>query len=190
MPWTAEQNGLSGTFYIDARGLPDGPGADAYALYDARLRNLYKIIRTQTSIPVVLDDKPEVFAVGSCPQAALYCGWYSLGKYVDAFTWQKGAVAFHVASTECSTLHAHGSTVWCKRLLEKGVAATLGPVAEPYLHSFPAPDEFFPLLLSGKLPLLEVYFRTIPHLSWRQILVGDPLYNPFRDRPAIKISEE
>ena len=64
----AEQNGLSGTFYIDARGLPEGPGADAYALYDVRLRNLYKIIRSRTSIPVVLDDKPEVFAVGSCPR--------------------------------------------------------------------------------------------------------------------------
>jgi uncharacterized protein (TIGR03790 family) len=184
-----EQSGLSGTFYIDARGLPEGPGADPYALYDARLRNLYKIIRTKTSIPVVLDDKPEVFAVGSCPRAALYCGWYSLGNYVDAFTWQKGAVAFHVASAECSTLHYRGSTVWCKRMLEKGVAATLGPVAEPFLHSFPAPDEFFPLLLSGKLPLLEVYFRTIPNLSWRQVLVGDPLYNPFRNRPALNISE-
>ncbi len=184
-----EQDGLNGIFYIDARGLPDRSDADAYARFDARLRNLYQIIKNQTSIPVVLDDKPEVFGHGSCPQAALYCGWYSLGNYIDAFTWQRGAVAFHVASAECTTLHYHGSNVWCKRLLEKGVAATLGPVAEPYLHSFPAPDEFFPLLLSGKLSLLEVYFRTIPHLSWRQILVGDPLYNPFRDRPALKVSQ-
>ena len=184
-----EQNGLRGTFYIDARGLPDKSGSDAYARFDARLRHLYEIIKNQTSIPVVLDDKPDVFAQGSCPQAALYCGWYSLAKYVDAFTWQKGAVAYHVASAECATLHHHGSNVWCKRLLDKGVAATLGPVAEPYLHSFPAPDEFFPLLLSGRLPLLEIYFRTIPDLSWRQVLVGDPLYNPFRDRPALQVSK-
>ncbi len=184
-----EQNGLRGTFYIDARGLPDKPGSDAYARFDASLRHLYEIIKNQTSMPVVLDDKPDVFAQGSCPQAALYCGWYSLAKYVDAFNWAKGAVAYHVASAECATLHHHGSNVWCKRLLDKGVAATLGPVAEPYLHSFPAPDEFFPLLLSGRLPLLESYFRTIPDLSWRQVLIGDPLYNPFRDRPAFQVSK-
>jgi hypothetical protein len=62
-------------------------------------------------------------------------------------------------------------------------------VGEPYLHSFPPPDEFFSLLLTGRLPLLEVYFRTIPNLSWRQVMVGDPLYNPFRERPAFKDKE-
>jgi uncharacterized protein (TIGR03790 family) len=183
-----EQTGLTGTFYIDARGLPDKPDADGYALFDSHLRNLYQIIKTKTSLPVVLNNTPALFAPGSCPQASLYCGWYSLREYVDAFTWQKGAVAFHVASSECTTLRQRGSNVWCKRLLEKGVAATLGPVAEPYLQSFPLPDEFFPLLLTGKLPLLEVYFRTTPNLSWRQILIGDPLYNPFRDRSPFKVS--
>ena len=185
----AEQNGLTGTFYIDARGLPDSPDADAYARFDGHLRKLSEIIKKQTTFPVVLDDQPALFPPGSSPQAALYVGWYSLREYVDAFTWQKGAVAFHVASSECTTLRQKGSNVWCKRLLEKGVAATLGPVAEPYLHSFPLPDEFFPLLLTGRLPLLEVYFRTIPHLSWRQILIGDPLYTPFRDHPALRSSE-
>jgi uncharacterized protein (TIGR03790 family) len=181
----AEQSGFTGTFYIDARGLADKDGSDAYARFDSHLRNLYQIIKTRTSLPVVLNDQPALFAPGACPQAALYCGWYSLREYVDAFTWQKGAVAYHVASAECTTLRQKGSNVWCKRLLEKGVAATLGPVAEPYLQSFPLPDEFFPLLLTGKFSLLEVYFRTTPNLSWRQILVGDPLYNPFRDRPAL-----
>jgi len=181
-----EQTGLSGTFYIDARGLPDKPDSGGYGRFDGHLRNLYDILKEQTSLPVVLDNKPTLFPQGSCPQAALYCGWYSLREYVDAFTWKQGAVAFHVASSECTTLRRHGSNVWCKRLLEKGVAATLGPVAEPYLNSFPLPDEFFLLLLTGKLPLLEVYFRTIPYLSWRQVLIGDPLYNPFREKPVLQ----
>ena len=129
------------------------------------------------SSPPVPAPRPPCIAVGT-----------RLANYVDAFTWQRGAVAFHVASAECTTLHQRGSNVWCKRLLEKGVAATLGPVAEPYLQSFPAPDEFFTLLLSGRLPLLEIYFRTIPNLSWRQVLISDPLYNPFRDRPAFQVS--
>ena len=66
------------------------------------------------------------------------------------------------------------------------MAATLGPVAEPYLFSFPLPDQFFPLLMTGKLTLLEVYFLTVPQVSWMQILIGDPLYQPFKDHPAIR----
>ncbi|MGQ9921261.1 MAG: TIGR03790 family protein [Desulfobacca sp.] len=186
----AEASGLEGTFYIDARGLTDAAGHDAYAHFDGQLRQLHDFIRRRTSLPVVLDNQPELFPAGAGLKAALYVGWYSLAQYIDAFAWQRGAVAYHVASAECVTLRHKSANVWCKRLLEHGVAATLGPVAEPYLHSFPAPAEFFPLLLSGRLPLLEVYFRTIPQVSWRQILIGDPLYQPFRTRPALNSAPE
>ena len=46
-------------------------------------------------------------------------------------------MGYHIASYECETLKKEGSTVWCKRMLEEGVAATLGPVAEPYVQAFP-----------------------------------------------------
>jgi hypothetical protein len=74
-------------------------------------------------------------------------------------------------------------------MLEEGVAATMGPVTDPYLVSFPLPDQFFPILMAGELPLLEVYFRTVPHVSWMQILIGDPLYQPFKGRPAIRLPD-
>jgi hypothetical protein len=44
-------------------------------------------------------------------------------------------------------------------------------------------------LMAGKLPLLEVSFRTIPYISWRQIIIGDPLYTPFMKSPAIHLPE-
>jgi len=184
-----EEVGLKGIFYIDARGLANND-ASTYSSYDRHLINLCKILKEKASIEVVIDNAPELFPVGACPNAALYCGWYSLGNYVDSFRWQKGAVGFHVASGEASTLREKESNVWCKRMIEEGVGATLGPVEEPYLLSFPLPDHFFPLLMSGKIPLLEVYFRTTPHISWRQILVGDPLYTPFRNNPAIPLPKE
>jgi len=171
-----EAVGLKGTFYIDARGLRGKPTFGSYAWYDRHLINLYEILKDRAAVKVVLDDTPELFGPGACPDAALYCGWYSLAKYVDAFRWQRGAVGFHAASGEASTLRRKGSQVWCKRMIEEGVAATLGPVQEPYLSSFPLPDRFFPLLMSGEIPLIEAYFRSVPHLSWRQLLIGDPLY--------------
>jgi hypothetical protein len=72
-------------------------------------------------------------------------------------------------------------------MIEEGVAATIGPVSEPYLTAFPLPDVFFPLLMSGKLTLLETYFRSTPYISWRLIVIGDPLYTPFKNNPAIDL---
>ena len=184
-----EKEGLQGVFYIDARGLGDNGPQDSYAQYDTRLLSLYATLKEKASMEVVIDKGPELFPAGACPNAALYCGWYSLRDYVDAFSWQKGAIGFHVASAEATTLRTFGSDVWCKRMIEEGIAATLGPVQEPYLTSFPHPDLFFPLLMTGKIPLLEVYFQTISHLSWRQVLIGDPLYTPFKNNPAISLPE-
>jgi uncharacterized protein (TIGR03790 family) len=131
---------------------------------------------------VRIDEKSELFQPGDCPRAALYSGWYSLGHYVDAFDWVRGAVGFHMASAECSTLKQKDSQVWCKRLLEEGVAATIGPVYEPYIQGFPLPDLFFNTLTEGYLSLGESYLVSLPYLSWQMVLIGDPLYSPFSPR--------
>lgn len=181
-----ERTGLRGVFYLDARGLTGKAESGNYVWFDRHLFHLSEVVKKNSDMKMVLDNNSAVFPPGSCPDAALYCGWYSVGRYVPAFKWKKGAVGYHVASSEATTLKQSGSNVWCKRLLEEGVAATLGPVAEPYLHSFPLPDQFFPLLMTGKLTLLEVYFLTVPQVSWMQILIGDPLYRPFKNNPAIQ----
>ncbi len=185
-----EKKGLEGKVYLDARGIgkldqpnvPPGSHAD----YDRALLITAKGMQEQTSLEVVLDEQPELFQPGDCPDAALYCGWYSLGKYVDAFDWKPGAVAFHLASAEATTLHGKGSQVWCKRMLEDGVCATIGPVYEPYLIAFPRPNEFFSLLLQGRLSLVECFYQTKPFNSWMMTLVGDPLYRPFASSNLLK----
>ncbi len=178
----AEKNGLQGQAYFDARWLlPEKKNLTGYALYDASIHNAAAITEKLSSLPVHLDQKETLFQPGEAPQAALYCGWYSLGKYVDAFDWQRGAVGYHIASSECTTLKKPGSQVWCKRMLEDGVAATIGPVAEPYVQGFPLPELFFGFLLDGYYTLAESYFLSTPYLSWQMVLIGDPLYRPFRN---------
>jgi len=179
-----EREGLAGKVYIDARGIK---AADSgYGEYDEDLRKLADLLKTRTDLPVVLDNAPALFQQGQCPDAALYCGWYSLGKYVDAFKWNRGSVAWHIASSEAVSLHDPQAQYWCKRMLDEGVAATLGPVAEPYLMSFPRPRDFFGLLLTGRYTLAEVYWNTCPVASWMQVLLGDPLYMPFAKHPRLK----
>lgn len=178
-----EQVGLTGRAYFDARwSRPEKSQLTGYALYDASLHKAAEVVGKLSRLPVTLDSQEDLFPPRSAPGAALYSGWYSLGKYVDAFEWQPGAVAYHIASSECTTLKKAGSQVWCKRLLEDGVAATIGPVAEPYVQAFPLPEIFFSYLLDGYYSLAESYFLSLPYLSWQMILVGDPLYRPFRNR--------
>lgn len=178
-----EEEGLKGKAYFDARW-PDPGNKDiaGYAFYDRAIHRSARLVEKSGRMEVVLDSEEKLFQPGECPDAALYCGWYSLSRYVDAFTWVKGAVGFHIASGECSTLKSKGSQVWCKVMLEKGVAATVGPVAEPYVQAFPVPDLFFGLLLEGKFTLAECYALSNPYWSWQMVLIGDPLYRPFKKK--------
>jgi uncharacterized protein (TIGR03790 family) len=180
-----ERRGLAGAACFDARwrDQPLTAGADGYRRYDSSLHAAASMLRIGGRLAAVrIDDREELFRPGDCPETALYCGWYSLNRYVDAFTWARGAVAYHLASGECATLRTPGSQGWCQRMIEEGVAATIGPVNEPYVQAFPPPDLFFPTLVEGWLSLGETWLVTLPYLSWQMVLIGDPLYRPFAPR--------
>jgi uncharacterized protein (TIGR03790 family) len=173
----AEKVGLQGVAYFDGR-YPNPDNTSQFGQYDRSIHAAAELVRRKTTMKVVEDSKPELFAVGSCPDAALYCGWYSLRKYVDAFDFVPGAVGYHIASFEASDLRGATSLEWCPAMLRDGITATLGPVDEPYLSAFPLPEEFFGELIGGRC-LVEAYFRTNPFNSWQMLLIGDPLYRPF-----------
>ena len=177
-----EQMGLTGRVYIDARGLKPGRPL-GYGYYDQSLRDFAQKARSITSYEVVLDNTKRRFSQpGDAPEVGLYVGWYKLRSYEDAFTFNPGAIGYHIASGEAVSIHDPSEQGWCKNALERGIAVTLGPIGEPYLDAFPLPTEFFGLMLSGRYSLVEAYYLSIRYLSWRMVLFGDPLYNPWRDR--------
>jgi uncharacterized protein (TIGR03790 family) len=185
--FAVEEEGLKGVCYLDARwpalekDSKDNKD-DGYGFYDRSIHRAGNLIMRNSVMPTVVEATQALFQPGQCPTAALYCGWYSLAHYVAAFQWQKGAVGYHIASGECATLKGKDSQVWCKRMLEEGVAATIGPVDEPYVQAFPVPEIFFGYLTEGYLTLAECYFISLPYLSWKMVLVGDPFYRPFKKR--------
>jgi uncharacterized protein (TIGR03790 family) len=182
----AEAEGLQGRVVVDSGGhLSIDSKSTSYAAFDQTLRNLATIISTKTKLPLTFDEKREVLPPHSVKDpVALYCGWYALQHYTPACTFFPGAVGYHVASFELVTLH-EPSPQWCHGLLTDGIAATLGAVNEPFLNAFPPPDEFFPLLLTGKLTLAEVYWKTNPMVSWQIAMIGDPLYTPYKLHPPL-----
>ncbi len=172
-----EREGLKGIAYFDARWpLLENErkkSRSAYAMYDLSIHKAAEMVQKSGRLPVILDTTEGVFQPGKCPSAVLYCGWYSVGKYVDAFDWKPGAVGYHIEST----------SVWMRNLLKRGVAATLGPIREPYLQAFPLPHIFFALLVQERMTVGEAYMLSVPYLSWQLIFMGDPLYRPFAVEP-------
>jgi uncharacterized protein (TIGR03790 family) len=188
----AERDGLHGRFVIDAQGMrsrnPDG-SPNPYFAYDQSLRDLAALLRAKTKLDVFLDDRPELIGPHQQKNVAVYCGWHSPGNYVPSCVFVPGAVGAHIASFEMTSLHDPNNHGWCRGLINDGVDATFGPVAEPYLSAFPHATEFFPLLLCGKLTLAETYWDTTPLVSWMMTLVGDPLYRPFAKDPPLAVQD-
>jgi uncharacterized protein (TIGR03790 family) len=152
------------------------------------MRDAAKLLE-KAGMKVTLDNKNEVLPADSAKGVAIYCGWYSHANFVDCCDYVPGAIAWHLASSEAVTLRNKDSKLWCPNLLKKGVAATLGPVAEPYTIGFPKPAEFFGFLATGEYTLVESYSRSVLFCSWMTVLVGDPLYNPFKKNAKLKVAD-
>jgi uncharacterized protein (TIGR03790 family) len=186
---TEKRGGLAGKVYIDARGIKFDPKADpmgtGYGGYDESFREAAALLYGPGKMNVILDDQEELFPINSCPNCALYCGWYALQNYRRCCIFMQGAVAWHLASLEMTHLRNPGKE-WAGNLLLDGAAATLGPVAEPYTIGFPRPEEFLGFLVTGQYTLVECYARTTFLTSWVMCLVGDPLYNPYAKTPLLK----
>lgn len=186
-----EATGLSGMAVIDSRGSGFDPfrdGDGGYGAYDESMRETARLLE-RTGLKVLSHEKPEVLPPHSAKGVALYCGWYSHANFVDCCEYERGAIAWHLASSEAVTLRNRDSKVWCPNLLKNGVAVTLGPVGEPYTVGFPKPAEFFGFLATGQYTLVECYARTVQMCSWMTVLVGDPLYNPYKVKPLLRVDD-
>jgi uncharacterized protein (TIGR03790 family) len=174
----AEQKGVTGRGYFDARGMK---GSVGYAAGDVSIRAAARHV-SGAGYATLLEDTGELFGGGACPDASWYWGWYSRGKFVDAFEGRmgRGAVCCHIASSEA--VHLRKGTGWCLGFLRAGATAVMGPVDEPYLSAFPRGEVFFRTLL-GDRSLGEAYWRSLPVGSWMMVLIGDPLYRPLRRHP-------
>ena len=173
----AERNGFRGLACFDARGYAGNNSKGEFEKYDRSILLCAEMFR-QKGWEVKVENSEKLFSKGQCPGSAIYCGWYSLRKYIPAFTFVDGAVGYHIASFEAIDLRDVESGQWVPNLLNDGITATIGAVAEPYLGAFPMPADFFTQLLRGKT-LVEAYYKTKPYNSWQMLLIGDPLYKPF-----------
>ncbi|MBG7606475.1 MAG: TIGR03790 family protein [Verrucomicrobia bacterium] len=170
----AEKNGLWGRAYVDiANKLPQG---------DQWLEAIVSNNR-EMGIPTVTDRFNDTLPKNyPLTEAALYYGWYDWnvsGPFLNTgFQFRQGAVAIHLHSFSAQQLtDAHKN--WCAPLLVRGAAATVGNVYEPYLHLTHHFSILHDRLLKG-WTFAEAAWASMPVTSWQGIILGDPLYRPFR----------
>lgn len=180
----AEEFGLAGRAYVDEDGREG-----AYQKGNQWMANCASLFE-KAGFDLTHDTKKQTFSTDSRFDApVLYAGWYARHldgpAAIERFRFPDGAVAAHLHSFSASPLRSD-SKGWVGPLVHRGVAATFGNVAEPYLdftHHF---DAFFAALLNGWNIADAAYFAQ-PTLSWQNIVVGDPLYQPFKRSLAAQL---
>ncbi|MBK1814063.1 TIGR03790 family protein [Luteolibacter yonseiensis] len=169
-----EKTGLWGMAYVDvAQKLPLG---------DGWFESVAKSNRA-AGIPTVVDRFNDTLPKNyPMTDASVYYGWYDWnvsGPFLNPqFRFRKGAVAMHLHSFSAEQL-TNPTKNWSGALLEKGAAVTVGNVFEPYLHLTHDFSILQKRLLAG-FTWVEACWMAMPATSWQGVVLGDPLYRPFK----------
>jgi len=174
----AEERGLRGRAYVDLRG-PHTEGEawmEQIAVRAEALGFATEVNREEGNFP----------ASARFETPMLYFGWYAAdveGPFTrPKFRFEPGAIAVHVHSYSAATLRSD-SKGWAGPLIARGAVATTGAVYEPYLQLMHRPHLMFEELAKGAR-LGDAAYAALPVLSWQNVLLGDPLYRPFRGKTA------
>ena len=178
----AENNGLWGRAYFDARGLA---ATNSYFLGDQWMFAGAEIARQlgfEVEVDTNADTLPAAFPMS---HIGIYAGWYA-GDVNGPFTLPKvefmpGAFAYHLHSFSADTVRS-ATRNWCGPLLAKGATCTLGCVYEPYLQFTPNIAFCLQSLANG-YTFGEAAWASQIALSWQTTVIGDPLYMPFKKSP-------
>ncbi len=169
-----EKSGLWGMAYVDiANKIPQG---------DQWMETIVQSNKN-SGVPTVVDRFNDTFPKNyPMGDAAIYYGWYDWnvsGPFLNpGFKFRKGAVAMHLHSFSAEQLSSTDKN-WCGPLLEKGAAVTVGNVYEPYLQMTHDFGILHKRLLAG-FAWVEACWMAMPVTSWQSIVLGDPLYQPFK----------
>lgn len=173
----AEKTGLWGRTYVDFSKMGDN-----YALGDKWMKGIAEA-SIKAGMPTIVDQTKDTFVTNyPMTDAAIYFGWYTQhrnGPFLNPeMKFKPGAIAVHLHSYSAAQL-LNPAQNWSAGLIDRGAAATLGNTTEPYLqisHNF---EIFFDRLLKG-YSLIEAGSMSMNAISWQNIIIGDPLYRPFK----------
>jgi uncharacterized protein (TIGR03790 family) len=121
-----------------------------------------------------------------CTNAAFLGGWYGgAGSHIGTYSWVPGAIGIHVDSYSLGDFRNpfNGQTppgTWVYQELKNGLTVSSGSINEQYTYgSTRAAGVLWDLLQGANVG--DAFLRnTRWSTRWRLVMVGDPLYKPFR----------
>ena len=157
--------------------------SSAYTIGDIYARDAWLAARRIGLSTYLNDDDGPIHPGEVTEPVILYWGWYvhyygaptqsetNPDNFEDPFTFATGAVAVHLESSTCATLRrsdyadltAHCWAPWM--INHKGVTASGGAVAEPFLGGYAHGDMFVTALTEG-FTFAEAAYASTPGVNW------------------------
>jgi uncharacterized protein (TIGR03790 family) len=118
------------------------------------------------------------FRKDSAINTFFFVGWQEREYDPEVFSWVQGAVAVTLDPVTAATLKDPKKS-WVAAATQAGVVGSIGNVSDPGPAGRPSIAGLFEYIRSG-YTWAEAAYMCIPYLSWQTVVVGDPLYAPYR----------
>jgi uncharacterized protein (TIGR03790 family) len=119
---------------------------------------------------------------------AFVTGTVNLGQTIEGNRYQPGSIVDNLTSFGAvpANFMAGGEVqTSVARWVAEGVAGVHGTTAEPLSNAFPS-RRFLTDYVSG-YSLAESYFKNLPYVYWRNLVLGDPITAPYAVRPVLEL---
>jgi len=120
--------------------------------------------------------------------AAFFVGTAGLGDTIEGNAFLPGALVDNLTSFGAVPVNfepSGESQVSIARWVSKGVAGVHGTTDEPLNNCFP--NRRLILAYVDGYTLAESYFRYMPFVYWRNLVLGDPITAPYARRPQVDL---
>ena len=142
----------------------------------------YRLLRRQSRLQgrIGLPEKTTlpIYRPGAGYNTFFYLGWGAKEYRSDVFSWVQGAVGVCLDARTAPSLR-DTETSWVAAAVDAGIGGTIGSVADPGPLDYLSVAELYRYLHEG-YTWAEAAYMCISHLSWQMVVIGDPLYTPFK----------
>jgi uncharacterized protein (TIGR03790 family) len=169
----------TGSFYFDAASAQESTEANWLKQSAAGLK--------RAGLNVTLENTGKVLELLTGVQGYANQGSAdrNLQGRIPQIQWNPGAIATIIDKDTARTFQVgaaeskEGNTGWtAARYVASGVTGFGGYVADPTVDGYIRPQILFPAYAAG-YNLAEAYYSALRYVSWRQVIVGDPLTSPY-----------
>jgi len=150
--------------------------------FDDAILDNYRVVKRQGLLAgrVTVPERSELpyFRPGSCFNTFFYLGRGVREYDPRVFSWVQGGIGVCLDRITAQTLRTPDAS-WVAAAIQGQITATIGMVDDPGSEMYLSVAGLYRYLMAG-YTWAEASYMCIPQLSWQAVVLGDPLYTPFK----------